>query len=141
MPRSTALITGGSGYFGSLLVRKLLERGYECRVFDLNDADDRPADVGFVRGDIRDPAAVRSACEGMQLVFHNVAQVPLAKDREAFWSVNCGGTENLLDAARATGVAKIVDATQAAKDEAAEKEAEMLADYEASKRGEKPKAP
>ena len=41
------LVTGGSGYFGSLLSAAQLARGYRCRVFDLNDADDRPAEVEF----------------------------------------------------------------------------------------------
>ena len=52
MTRPLVLITGGSGYFGSLLLRKLLERGARCRVFDLNDADDRPPEVEFIQGDI-----------------------------------------------------------------------------------------
>ena len=108
------LITGGSGYFGSLLVRKLLERGYDCRVFDLNDAADRPAAVGFVQGDVRDPVAVRRACEGMQLVFHNVAQVPLARDRALFESVNVGGTKVLLEAARLASVRKVVHTSSSA---------------------------
>ena len=104
----TALVTGGSGYFGSLLLKKLHGRGYACRVFDLNDADDRPDDVEFARGDIRDADAIRKACEGMAVIHHNVAQVPLAKDRELFESVNIDGTRNLLDAARDAGAEKVV---------------------------------
>ena len=40
-----ALVTGGSGYFGSLLIRLLLERGWQADVLDISDADDRPAGV------------------------------------------------------------------------------------------------
>ena len=58
-----SLVTGGSGYFGSLLVRRLLDAGHDVRVLDLNDADDRPAEVQFVAGDIRDRAAVEAAVE------------------------------------------------------------------------------
>jgi len=112
--RSRALITGGSGYFGSLLVRKLLERGWVCRVFDLNDDDDRPAGVELVRGDVRDAATVRRACQGMDVVFHNVAQVPLARDRELFESVNVGGTAVLLAAARERGARKVVHTSSSA---------------------------
>jgi nucleoside-diphosphate-sugar epimerase len=103
-----ALITGGSGYFGSLLLRQLRQRGFGCRVFDLRDADDRPPDVDFVPGDIRDPGAIARACANIDLVFHNVAQVPLARDHALFQSVNVQGTENLLRAAQAAGVKKVV---------------------------------
>jgi len=102
------VVTGGSGYFGSLLVRKLREQGLAVRVFDLADADDRPAEVEFLRGDIRDAASVKRACAGASHVYHNVAQVPLAKDRHLFRSVNVQGTENLLAAARAAAVRKVV---------------------------------
>ena len=102
------VVTGGSGYFGSLLATQLRERGDTVRVFDILDADDRPDDVEFVQGDIRDRKAVDQAMAGADVVHHNVAMVPLAKDREAFWSVNSGGTLNLLEAARDAGVGKVV---------------------------------
>ena len=109
-----SLITGGSGYFGCLLRDQLLARGAQVRVFDVVDADDRPDSVELVRGDIRDARAIAGACEGMEVVYHNVAQVPLAKDRHLFWAVNCGGTENLLKAARDAGVGKIVHTSSSA---------------------------
>lgn len=102
------VVTGGSGYFGNLLVARLLERGEDVRVFDILDADDRPDTVEFVRGDIRDKEAVRKAVAGADVVHHNVAMVPLAKDKDAFWSVNSNGTLNLLEASRSAGVRKVV---------------------------------
>ena len=102
------LITGGSGYFGSLLMHKLRERGFACVVFDLNDTSDRPSDVGFVQGDIRDYARIEYASKGIDIVFHNVAQVPLAKDAGLFETVNSLGTENMLKAALACQVKKVV---------------------------------
>lgn len=102
------LITGGSGYFGSLLLRKCLARGQACRVFDLNDAEDRPSQVEFVRGDVRDLEALKRACAGVRVVHHNVAQVPLAKNRHLFDSVNREGTANLLHAAHVSGVKKVI---------------------------------
>jgi nucleoside-diphosphate-sugar epimerase len=103
-----ALVTGGSGYFGSLLVHQLLRRGMTVRVLDLNDADDREPAVEFVAGDIRDAATVRDAVAGVDVVFHNVAQVPLARDRHLFESVNVGGMAVLLDASEDLGVGKLV---------------------------------
>jgi nucleoside-diphosphate-sugar epimerase len=113
-PSRTALVTGGSGYFGLLMVQELRRRGYQVRVLDLNDADDRPADVELVQGDIRDAPTVRRALDGVDVVFHNVAQVPLAKDPDAFESVNVGGTQVLLDACRDLGVGKVVSTSSSA---------------------------
>lgn len=109
-----SLVTGGSGYFGSLLVRHLVEAGHTVRVFDLHDADDRPTDVEFVAGDIRDRAAVEQAVDGVDLVFHNVAQVPLAKDQHLLRTVNVDGTVVLLEAARAARVRKVVHTSSSA---------------------------
>ncbi len=112
--RERALITGGSGYFGCVLRDRLRATGVTVRIFDLQDVEDRPSDVEFVRGDIRDFQSIRRACDATDVVYHNVAQVPLAKDRALFWSVNCRGTENLLQAARAAGVRKIVHTSSSA---------------------------
>jgi nucleoside-diphosphate-sugar epimerase len=84
MSAPLALITGGSGYFGSLLRDRLLAAGQPVRVLDLQDTPDRPAAVAFVQGDIRDPQAVAAACAHCDVVYHCVAQVPLAKDRALF---------------------------------------------------------
>lgn len=102
------LVTGGSGYLGETVVRRLRQRGETVRVLDLVDTGDRPADVELVRGDVRDPATVARALEDVRVVHHQVAQVPLAKDREKFWSVNVTGTRVLLDEALRQGVKKVV---------------------------------
>jgi nucleoside-diphosphate-sugar epimerase len=108
MEKALHLVTGGSGYFGSLLVRKLREQGQPVRIFDLVDATDRPADVEFVQGDILDLAAVRRACAGAEVVYHNVAQIALAKSEALLRAVNVDGTERLLEAARLEGVKKTI---------------------------------
>ncbi len=105
-PRCEHSLPGGAGYFGELLSQQLLAKGHEVRVLDLNLPD--LGDVEAVCADIRDFDAVLDACRGIDAVFHNVAQVPLAKDRGQFWSVNRDGTRILLDAARQAGVGKVV---------------------------------
>jgi len=111
---TVSLVTGGSGYFGMLMVERLRRAGHTVRVLDLNDADDRAADVEFVRGDVRDPEVVQSAVAGVDLVFNNVAQVPLAKDPELLTTVNIDGTRNLLAAALEHGVRKVVHTSSSA---------------------------
>lgn len=109
-----SLVTGGSGYFGSLLVAHLLRAGHQVRVLDVNDAHDRPPEVELVRGDIRDPAVVAAAVDGIEVVFNNVAQVPLAKDPHLLRTVNVDGTVLLLDHARRAGVRKVVHTSSSA---------------------------
>ncbi|HEY3725051.1 MAG TPA: NAD-dependent epimerase/dehydratase family protein [Acidimicrobiia bacterium] len=108
------LITGGSGYFGSVLADQALARGESVRIFDLNPPGETAGEVDFVQGDVRDRDALARACRGVDAVLHNVAQVPLARDRELFWSVNVLGTANLLLAARDAGVGKIVHTSSSA---------------------------
>jgi len=102
------LVTGGSGYLGEIIVQRLLERGDQVRVLDLVNNPDRPKEVEYIRGDVRDRDTVRQAMDGVQLVHHNVAQVPLAKDRQQFWSVNVGGTKRVLEAAAREKVRKVI---------------------------------
>ncbi len=110
------LVTGGSGYFGALLATQLRAAGHRVRILDLNDPDpivssDQP---DFVRGDIRDAAVVRAAVDGIDVVYHNVAQVPLAQDERLLRSVNVDGTRTLLDACADAGVGKVVHTSSSA---------------------------
>lgn len=107
------LVTGGAGYFGTILTDLALARGDDVRVLDLNEPTARPG-VETVVADVRDAATVRAACEGVDVVLNNVAQVPLAKDRELFWSVNVAGTANVLVGARGAGVGKVVHTSSSA---------------------------
>ncbi|MEA3054899.1 MAG: hypothetical protein QOD30_331 [Actinomycetota bacterium] len=110
---STILVTGGAGYFGSILTEQALASGDRVRVLDLTAPTPRDG-VDVVVGDVRDLDVVRAACDGVDVVLNNVAQVPLAKDRELFWSVNVGGTANVLVAARDAGVQKVVHTSSSA---------------------------
>ena len=64
--------------------------------------------------DIRDAAAVRVAVDGVDVVYHNVAQVPLARDPALLRSVNVDGTATLLIACRDAGVGKVVHTSSSA---------------------------
>jgi nucleoside-diphosphate-sugar epimerase len=110
----TVLITGGSGYFGTLLAEQAVARGDRVRILDLEPPTHTDIEADFVEADIRDRRAVTDACDGVDVVLHNVAQVPLAKDHEAFWSVNVVGTANLLLGARDRGVQKVVHTSSSA---------------------------
>ena len=109
-----SLVTGGNGYFGQLLVRHLVARGDDVRLFDIDVTAAGGDGVEVVAGDIRDPGVVGEAVRGVDVVYHNVAQVPLAKDPHLLRSVNVDGTQILLDACRRAGVGKVVHTSSSA---------------------------
>ena len=93
------VVTGGSGYFGSLLLGKLLGSGHECINIDLNPINIKTRNLTTIRCDIRDFNKLNKVIGCADVIFHNVAQVPLAKNAHVFDTVNRIGTENILKAA------------------------------------------
>ncbi len=107
--KATILVTGGSGYFGECLIRHIQNtQDVWIRNFDLVPNSPDIKNIEYIQGDIRDVAAVEAAVKGCQYVLHCVAQVPLARDKEKFLSVNVEGTRNLLEACRTQRVLKLV---------------------------------
>ena len=96
-----AVVTGGSGYFGNVLCAALVAGGHEVVNLDISPVE-LPG-VHFEGCDIRDRIGVRDVFEGADVVFHNVAQVPLARDPDLFDSVNREGTAAMLWAAEQYG--------------------------------------
>jgi nucleoside-diphosphate-sugar epimerase len=111
---SVALVAGGGGYFGTAMVQRLLECGYTVRILDLVTPDDLPAGVEMHAGDIRDGRAVAAAVDGCEIVFNDVAQVPLSRHVPTIRSVNVDGTRRLLRAAARAGVTKVVHTSSSA---------------------------
>jgi UDP-glucose 4-epimerase len=114
------LVTGGAGFIGSHLVRRLLDEGYGVRVFD-NFATGSRANlaevaesVEIVEADLRDLDAVRRAADGCRFALHQGAlgSVPRSvEDPLESMAVNMTGTLNVLVAARDAGVSRVVFAS------------------------------
>ena len=93
-----ALITGGSGFFGEVLIKELLSKNIKCVSFDINEIDDPNLKnkIIYYKGDIRNIDDIEKCFKNIDFVFHCVAQVPLAKSKKKFEEVNINGTENIL---------------------------------------------
>jgi 3beta-hydroxy-delta5-steroid dehydrogenase/steroid delta-isomerase len=108
------LVTGGSGFVGTNLVRELLDRGLEVRSFDRAPSPLAPRDrLDAVVGDITDAADVARAVEGIDTVIHTAAVIDLmgagsAAARDRSFAVNVDGTKSLVTAARTAGVQRFV---------------------------------
>jgi dihydroflavonol-4-reductase len=106
------LLTGASGFVGSAVARKLVDRGFSVRALV------RPAspvahlsgiDVEFVRGDLRDPDSVRQAMAGMGGVFHVAADYRLwAPDPQEIVRNNMLSTTHVMQEAMRAGVERVV---------------------------------
>jgi farnesol dehydrogenase len=102
------LVTGGTGYLGSAIVRALARRGHEPIVFSRH-ASGAALPGRAVDGDIRDLSAVRRAAMEADALCHAAALVSVWRPRPAeFDEVNVGGLVTALDAARACGTSRIV---------------------------------
>src|ERR671937_2798714 len=95
-------LSGGAGFLGLHLARRLLDSGDDVRTLDVVPLDDREleASVEELRGDIRDADAVRRLCDGADVVVHAAAALPIQASRASIRSVNVDGTANVLEAAR-----------------------------------------
>lgn len=102
------LVTGGSGYFGETVVKKHLEMGDAVYILDINKPSITNPNLSFIECDINDQSLTSKIDFGFDIVHHNVAQVPIAKDKKIFWKVNKDGMENLLKSCLDTKVKKII---------------------------------
>src|SRR4249919_1465905 len=115
------LVTGGVGYIGSVLVRILLEKGYQVRVLDslkfggdaLFDVAQHP-DFEFIKGDIRNDEDIDKALQGMEAVAHLAAIVgdpACSKFADEAREVNWDASVSLFERAEKAGIKRFVFAS------------------------------
>ncbi len=108
----TILVTGATGLAGANICKLLRERGDAVRALARETADTAPLaalGVEIVTGDVTDPDAVRRAATGSDAAIHCAALLGGASQNLAdFEAVNIGGTKNVLDAAEAVGLGRVV---------------------------------
>src|SRR3954465_11116699 len=103
-------ITGGAGFLGLHLARRLLADGHEVRTLDLAPLDDAELERGVeeLRGDVRDPSAAVRLVDGADVLVHAAAALPIQASGESIRSVNLDGAAVTLVAALEAGVRRAV---------------------------------
>lgn len=104
-----ALVTGGAGFLGAAIVRRLLARGDEVRSFSRTEHPELESlDVRTYRGDIADGQAVSRAAVDCDVVFHLAARIGGWGPRSEYHRTNVLGTTSVIEACRRQGVPKLV---------------------------------
>lgn len=110
----THLVTGGSGFLGNLIAKRLLARGERVRILDVWEDPARPPEIEYFECDIRDREGVARAMQGVEVVHHTVALVPLTKSGNKFWDVNVGGSRIAAEEAVRAGVKAFIHMSSSA---------------------------
>ncbi len=108
----TILVTGATGFVGAAVVRQLLDRGESVRVFTRENSDRRNIeglDVEIAVGDLCHPDSIERAVKGCRALYHVAADYRLwTRTPETLYRINVDGSRDLLRAAAAAGVTRIV---------------------------------
>ena len=108
----TTLLTGGTGFVGAAVLRSLIAAGHNVRALVRPNSDRRNlsgVDCEIVTGDLTEPESLKRAVRGCETVFHVAADYRIwVPDREKMNRVNVEGTVELIRAATAAGVSRIV---------------------------------
>ena len=105
----SCLVTGGGGFLGGAIVRRLVARGCRVRSFSRRHYPELTAlGVEQIQGDLRRRHALGEACAGMETVFHVAAKAGVWGPYEEYHGVNVTGTRNVLSACRQCDVARLI---------------------------------
>lgn len=102
------LITGGSGFVGNLVARRLRERGEQVRILDVWEDPSRPQDIEYVECSVLQRDGVARAMQGIDVVHHNAALVAQTDAGKDYWQVNVEGSRIVAEEAAKAGAQAII---------------------------------
>lgn len=111
------VVTGGAGYIGSHIVKRLVESGHQVKVLVRNRAKAEEEsrldglNVQWAEGDVTQPETLIKAFEGAEAVIHTVA-IAIEKGNLSYENVNYQGTIHVVDACKAAGVKRFINLSQ-----------------------------
>ncbi|HRY30199.1 MAG TPA: NAD(P)-dependent oxidoreductase, partial [Elusimicrobiota bacterium] len=98
------LVTGGGGFLGSHIARRLASGGSAVRLMDIREPRSPGPGTEFIRASILDRNSVREALRGVDVVHHTASLVPVTKAGGNFFEVNVTGSRILAEEAVRAGV-------------------------------------
>jgi nucleoside-diphosphate-sugar epimerase len=108
-PRPNILVTGGGGFLGGAIVKKLVEKGADVCSFSRNFYPQLEAlGVKQIQGDISDGPAADGACRSIDIVYHVAAKAGVWGDFDDYFKTNVTGTRNVIAACIRQGVPTLV---------------------------------
>lgn len=103
------LVTGGGGFAGLALVKRLVESGYEVTSFSRKIYPEHiRLGIKSFKGDLINPAQIEAACTGVDTVFHVAAKIGIWGKYADFYENNVVGTQNVIDACKKHGVKNLI---------------------------------
>lgn len=104
-----ALVTGGGGFLGGVIVRQLIERGDEVRSFSRGEYPKlAQRGVEQIRGDLAEPEALLHAAVGCDIIYHVAAKAGVWGQYQEYYRANVTGAENVISACRILGIQRLV---------------------------------
>jgi len=106
---SKILITGGAGFLGYHLTKRLLKNAHQISIIDIDDSNrkDYPPEVDFYKGDVRDLSFLEKITEDVEIIIHAAAALPLWSKKDIF-TTNVDGTRNVLETAKKHGIKRVI---------------------------------
>jgi 2-alkyl-3-oxoalkanoate reductase len=112
--KEIVLVTGGGGFLGNALVRRLVRQGDEVRSFSRGYYPELAAmGATHIRGDICDEKAVDNACKDADIVFHTAARAGVWGDYEGYYQTNVVGTKNVIAGCKKNNVRRLIHTSSA----------------------------